>query len=196
MALLGHPIYALGVDQSSLIPAFGKIHDLLKKYQVQLVMAGDTHDFEYYRDDSGGYSAHHFVNGGGGAYLSIGAQLDWPEKDPVRDYALYPSRSDITAKLERETPRWKWPVWWWVRNHRGWPAGVEVLSAVFDFNRAPFYQSFMEIKVEGSANRVRLHLYGVNGRLSWRDLTLSGQVMPPGASPDDPVEFVIPMNRQ
>ncbi len=69
-----------------------------------------------------------------------------------------------------------------------------MLSAVFDFNRAPFFQSFMEIKVEGSQNRVRLLLYGANGPLHWRDLQLGGEAMPPDASPDDAVEFTLPMS--
>ena len=46
-------------------------------------MAGDTHDFEYYREKIGGgetaRAMHHFVNGGGGAYLSIGTALDFPK---------------------------------------------------------------------------------------------------------------------
>ena len=41
-------------------------------------MAGDTHDLEYYRElpqNGDGHTMHHFVNGGGGAYLSIGAAM-------------------------------------------------------------------------------------------------------------------------
>ena len=42
-------------------------------------MAGDTHVFEYYvdyvPDIAGSRPVHHFVNGGGGAYLSIGGAL-------------------------------------------------------------------------------------------------------------------------
>jgi len=34
---------------------------------------------------------HHFVNGGGGAYLSIGTALDFPKQPPVADWAFYPS---------------------------------------------------------------------------------------------------------
>ena len=50
-------------------------------------MAGDTHDFEYYREEynsgDGPRAMHHFVNGGGGAYLSIGTALDWPAAAPL-----------------------------------------------------------------------------------------------------------------
>ena len=40
-------------------------------------MAGDTHDFEVYKevDQAQGRPTYHFVNGGGGAYLSIGTAL-------------------------------------------------------------------------------------------------------------------------
>ena len=43
-------------------------------------MAGDTHDLEYYAEPASGTApaVHHFVNGGGGAYLSFGVRLDWP----------------------------------------------------------------------------------------------------------------------
>ena len=41
-------------------------------------MAGDTHDLEYYIEpaqDSETGTMYHFVNGGGGAYLSIGTAM-------------------------------------------------------------------------------------------------------------------------
>ena len=66
-------------------------------------MAGDTHDFEYYKEIGGGDSKnvmHHFVNGGGGAYLSIGTALDFPEPAAVTDWAFYP-RTDPTASQAR-----------------------------------------------------------------------------------------------
>ena len=197
MVLLGHPLFAGGQAQGPGDPPFGELHDLLRKYEIPLVMAGDTHDFEYYREVYGAAGAtkvmHHFVNGGGGAYLSIGTALDWPTQPPVADWAFYPSTAAVKAKLDAETPAWKRPLWWWVRSFNAWPASPEMLSGVFDFNHAPFFQSFMEVRVEGSARRVRLLLYGVHGLLRWRDLQSGGQVVPGGRGPEDPVEFVIPM---
>ena len=115
------------------------------------MMAGDTHDFEYYRDARQRRSrSHHFVNGGGGAYLSIGTALDWPDRAVFSDYAFYPRTDALRAKLDAETPFWKWPAWWWVRRFGAWPFSVEALSAAFDFNRAPYFQSFMEVRVERS----------------------------------------------
>jgi uncharacterized membrane protein HdeD (DUF308 family) len=195
MVILGHPLYAGGAYQGA-DEAFGAIHRLLREARVPIVMAGDTHDFEYYReryDTPGGSRVmHHFVNGGGGAYLSIGTALAWPAAAPVPDWAFYPSPDAVRAKLDSETSRWKWPVWWWIKRFGAWPVSVESLSGAFDFNRAPFFQSFMEIRVEGSQGRVRLILHGVRGPLRWRDLRTGGAVPPPGASLEDPAEWTVP----
>jgi uncharacterized membrane protein HdeD (DUF308 family) len=197
MVILGHPLFVGGAYQGDADEDFDAIHRLLRRYRVPLVMAGDTHDFEYYRetyeDSAGAGTMHHFVNGGGGAYLSIGTALDWPATVPVRDWAYYPSTAAVRAKLDAETGAWKWPVWWWIKRFGGWPLSVEALSGMFDFNRAPFFQSFVEVRVEGSARRVRLVLQGVRGPLRWRDLDSSGTVSPRGSSPDDPAEWVLPM---
>ena len=93
----------------------------------------------------------------------------------------------------RETPFWKWPAWWWIRRNGAWPFSVEALSAVFDFNRAPFFQSFAEVRVERSRNRVVFAVFGVDGPLRWRDLQIGGAVMPAGQSSDDAVEIVVPL---
>ena len=197
MAVLGHPLYAGGFYQGDSDPSFSEIHRLLKDHGAAVVMAGDTHDFEYYHEQWGSPAEprdmHHFVNGGGGAYLSIGTALDWPSVPPVPDYAFYPGTTAVAAKLQAETPPWKRPVWWWVRYLNAWPVSVETLSGVFDFNRAPFFQSFMEVRVEGSANCVRLILHGPHGPLRWSDLQRGGAVPPEPGNVDAPAEFVAPM---
>ena len=206
MAIVGHPQIAGGHDIPQVAEggdvadssaSFAALYQLLAKHNVRIAMAGDTHDFEYYRENiSGGDGArvmHHFVNGGGGAYLSIGTALDFPEQPPVADWAFYPRTDRLRAKLDAETPLWKQPFWYWIKWFNAWPFSVEALSGVFDFNRAPFFQSFMEVRVERSKKRVVLVLNGVDGPLRWRDLQLGGAVMPPGTTTDDPVEFVVPM---
>jgi 3',5'-cyclic AMP phosphodiesterase CpdA len=197
MVLLGHPLFAGGYAQAPGDPQFDEIHHLLRRYEVPLVMAGDTHDFEYYRERYGGREGsavmHHVVNGGGGAYLSVGTALDWPPQPPVADWAFYPSSAAMMAKLDRETAAWKRPLWWWVKYLGAWPSSAETLSGMFDFNRAPFFQSFAEVRVEGSADRVRVLMHGVHGPLRWRDLERGGQVVPEGRSLDDPVDFVVPL---
>jgi uncharacterized membrane protein HdeD (DUF308 family)/3',5'-cyclic AMP phosphodiesterase CpdA len=192
MAIIGHPFYAAGRSQLG-DGSFQEVHDLLRARGVRVMMAGDTHDFEYYRDAQSGDALHYFVNGGGGAYLSIGTALDWPEHSAVSDYAFYPRTDAVAMKLDAETPFWKWPAWWWARRFGAWPFSVEALSAVFDFNRAPFFQSFVEVRVERSHRRVVFAVIGVDGPLRWRDLQIGGREGIDSRAGDDPVEIVVPM---
>lgn len=191
MAVMGHPFYAAGRSQLE-AASFRELHDLLRSRGVRVMMAGDTHDFEYYAagQDNG---AHYFVNGGGGAYLSIGTALDWPERPALGAYAFYPRTDAVSAKLDAETPFWKWPAWWWVKRFGAWPFSVEALSAVFDFNRAPFFQSFVEVRVERSRNRVVFAVIGVDGPLRGRDIQAGGWGDPAGLAGDAPVEIAVPM---
>ena len=189
MAILGHPFFAAGRSQID-AEGFKALHELLTSHNVRVMMAGDTHDLEYYRADR----SHYFVNGGGGAYLSIGTALNWPEHGAMGDFMFYPRTDAVSAKLDAETPFWKWPAWWWIRRHGAWPFSVEALSAVFDFNRAPFFQSFVEVRVERSNDRVVFAFYGVDGPLRWRDVQTGGTVMPAGRSGDDLAEIAMPLS--
>ena len=206
MAIVGHPLFAGGRglppiaedhDVSESSDNFAALYSLLAKHKVKIAMAGDTHDFEYYREKirgNGGQVMHHFVNGGGGAYLSIGTALDFPKQPAVGDWAFYPRTDRLHAKMDAETPMWKQPFWYWIKWFNAWPFHVEALSGVFDFNRAPFFQSFLEVRVERSRRSVVLVLNGVHGPLQWRDLQTSGTVAPADATLDDPVEFIVPMD--
>ena len=49
-------------------------------------------------------AVHHFVNGGGGAYLSFGTALSWPAAVPTADWAHYPNRQAVADKIEAHTP--------------------------------------------------------------------------------------------
>jgi hypothetical protein len=193
MVIPGHPLYAGGRYQGQSEKAFAAMHQLFREHGVEMVMAGDTHYFEYYREryESGGQNRimHHFVNGGGGAYLSVGTALAWPREPPVPDCAFYPRLDAVVDKLNRQTPGWKQPLWFWVRRLGAWPSTPEGMAAAFDFNRAPFFQSFVEVRVEGATGTVRLIPHGVHGPLRWRDLQRYGQVLPSGRSEDDVVEF-------
>jgi hypothetical protein len=175
------------------------LYAVLERAGVQVVMAGDTHAFEYYLQEADqGQSErpmHYFVNGGGGAYLSIGGALAWPEMAPTKEWAFYPGTEAIHAKLDAETPAWKWPFWFWIKRFGAWPLSIETLSSMFDFNHAPFYQSFIEVRVERSKDRIVFALEGANGPVRWRDLDIS-----PGrglnGKPDDPVEIVVKLTAQ
>jgi Calcineurin-like phosphoesterase/Short repeat of unknown function (DUF308) len=209
MAIVGHPRIAggrdlpptaEGHDVSESSGNFAALYRLLARHNVRIAMAGDTHDFEYYREKIGGNGAtqimHHFVNGGGGAYLSIGTALDFPQQPAVADWAYYPRTDRLRAKMDAEMPLWKQPFWYWIKWFNAWPFHIEALSGLFDFNRAPFFQSFMEVRVERSKRRVVLALNGVHGPLQWRDLQTGGTVLLPGGSLDDPVEFIVHIDRE
>jgi hypothetical protein len=194
MALLGHPFYAIGEYQGNMNPEFARLHQLLKDYKVPLVMAGDTHDLEYYIEtpkNNNEQVMHHFVNGGGGAYLSIGAAMAKPQTIVTKEYAFYPSKNPLVKKIEENTVWYKYPAWLWTDRLGGWPFSAEWLSAMFDYNVAPFFQSFMEIKVERSQKRIRLIPYTNNGRLKWSDMTSTTGARPMSASSDDMAEWVI-----
>ena len=83
---------------------FAALYDLLTRSGVAVAMAGDTHDFEYYRQpvgqDTGAGVVHHFVNGGGGASLSIGTALDFARSPAVQDSAFYPSGTALRARSQ------------------------------------------------------------------------------------------------
>ena len=111
------------------------------------------------------------------------------EEPAVGDWAFYPRTDRLRDKMDAEMPLWKQPFWYWIKWFKAWPFSVEALSGLFDFNHAPFFQSFMEVRVERSKKRVVLILNGVDGPLRWRDLQTGGALFPAGASPDDPVEL-------
>ena len=138
---------------------------------------------------------HHFVNGGGGAYLSFGTALAWPDDAGDADWALLsddPTRSRTRSWRRRRCGS--------ARSGGGpselgaWPFSAEWLSAAFDYNVAPFFQSFVEVRVEPSAGRVRLLPWGVHGRLRWSDLVTSPGLRPDGVRPESPVEWTLPLS--
>lgn len=197
MAVLGHPFYAGGHDTVREGEPFAEVRQLLRDHGVTIVMAGDTHDFEYYPETGGTPPVvHHFVNGGGGAYLSFGTALAWPARPATSEWAFYPTTADVRGKINETTPWWKQPLWWWTDRFNAWPFSAEWLSAAFDVNAAPFFQSFVEVIVEPSANRVRLLPHGIHGRLRWSDLQRSPGLVPPGTPADAFAEWVVEMPEQ
>ena len=179
MAILGHPFYAGGNAQTDGYEDFAALKQLLLEHDVAIVMAGDTHDLEYYVEPRPqGGATHHVVNGGGGAYLSFGTSLAWPSKPASPDWAFYPDTTAVTAKIEADTPLWKRPAWWWTRQFGAWPVSAEWLSAMFDYNVAPFFQSFVEVRVEPSANRFSSDptVFAAGSRgVTWRHQRRSGR---------------------
>ncbi len=102
MAVLGHPFYAGGQYTATGHEGFTRVHDLLKRHGVPIVMAGDTHDLEYYAESQPGTAGppvHHFVNGGGGAYLSFGTALAWPTTPAASRWGFYPRTDQVRSKI-------------------------------------------------------------------------------------------------
>ena len=104
MAVLGHPFYAGGHDTVGESEGFAALRRLLREHGVAVVMAGDTHDLEYYAERAAGSSqtTHHFVNGGGGAYLSFGTALAWPAPAATTEWAFYPATAQVRSKNRRD----------------------------------------------------------------------------------------------
>ena len=100
----------------------------------------------------------------------------------MQECGFYPRADALTASLDARTPAWKRPLWLWVKHLGAWPSSPEAVASAFDYDRAPFFQSFMEVRVEGSTNTVRFWLYGANGRLRWRDLHVQDDRIPERAS--------------
>ena len=195
MAVLGHPFFAGGHDVARDDDEFMAVRDLLRAHGVSIVMAGDTHDLEYYEEpvhlESRPFTIHHWVNGGGGAYLSFGTALAWPSQPDLATWSHYPNQRDVVEKIQRYTPFWKWPAWVWTRRFGAWPSSAEWLSAMFDYNVAPFFQSFVVVTVNPAARSIALRPWGVHGPLTWKDFDRSTSAMPNGAAPDDAVAWVV-----
>jgi uncharacterized membrane protein HdeD (DUF308 family)/3',5'-cyclic AMP phosphodiesterase CpdA len=95
MVILGHPLFAGGHYLAQDDEPFEQIHARLRAHRVPVVMAGDTHDLEYYVDRDHGSPMYHVVNGGGGAYLSFGTALAWPARAAQPGWAFCPSRKAV-----------------------------------------------------------------------------------------------------
>jgi hypothetical protein len=217
MVILGHPLFTAGHYQgdadklagewtpplrSPLAPGsdvepFTAIHRLLRQEQVEVVMAGDMHYFEHYQEfyeaDGHKRTMNHFVNGGGGAYMVVGLPFDWPQTPDAPVWTYFPRKDAVTEKLDAQTPIWKMPLWLWVREFSAWPFSGYIMSAAFDHNKAPYFQSFVEVQVLGSKNEVRFLPHGANGRLRWRELENYQALMPPDKTGEDQVEFIVKM---
>jgi hypothetical protein len=62
---------------------------------------------------------------------------------------------------------------------------------MFDYNVAPFFQSFVVVTVDPAARRITLRPWGIDGPLTWNDFDRSTSVVPPGAAPDRVVEWLV-----
>jgi hypothetical protein len=135
---------------------------------------------------------HHFVNGGGGAYLSIGTALDFPKLPDVADWAFYPRADRLREKMDAEMPIWKQPFRYWIPGRsvsRRYP-GCSILTMLHSS------RALCKCESNDPKKRMVLILNGVDGPLRWRDLQIGGAWFPTGSSLSDPVEFIVPMDRE
>lgn len=111
VVLVGNPLYVNGefagskeatetraVPRRSYSPR--ELYELLRRYQVDVVMGGDTHAYERYAvryaDEQGQWHVmHHIVNGGGGAYLTQPMDAGWLDFNRQRKPPLSLSRRSI-----------------------------------------------------------------------------------------------------
>ena len=209
MAIVGHPRFAGGHDTLPIAKAttssdsadnFAALYRLLASSNVRIAMAGDTHDFEYYREKIGGGGAarvmHHFVNGGGGAYLSIGTALDFPEHAArgrlgILSEDRQPSRQDGGRDAAMEAAVLVWIKWF-----NGWPFSVEACPACSISTMRPSSRASWRCESERSKKRVVFVLNGVEARCAGETCKPVSALFPAGARPDDPVEFIVLMNGQ
>ena len=197
MAILGHPFFAGGHDVARGDPEFMAVRNLLRAHGVRVVMAGDTHDLEYYEEPvTGRHGTVHRAPLGERrrrslSELRIGAGVAGAARP--RDVG---ATIRITAMSSRRfaiyTPWWKWPAWVWTRSFGAWPSSAEWLSAMFDYNVAPFFQSFVVVTVDPAARRITIRPWGIHGPLTWKDFDRSPSVLPAGTPLDGVVEWVVP----
>ena len=198
MAILGHPLYAGGDDMAAGQRRISRaLQRLLREHGVTIVMAGDTHDFEYYAEPARRPRAavHHFVNGGGGAYLSFGTALAWPAA--AADAPTGPSTRAATQVVDKIEAR---------------HAVVEAAGVVVD-EAARRVAVLGRVAVGGLRLQRRAVLpelrrgprravdavasallpYGIHGRLRWRDLSISAVLSASAGTTTISAEWVVPM---
>ena len=124
MAVLGHPFFAGGHDVARDDEEFMALRDLLRAHGVRIVMAGDTHDLEYYEEQVTGEkgAVHHSPLGErrrrSVSELRIGTRLAGPAGPRAVGLLSEPAATSSTRSA-RYTPWWKWPAWVWTRKVRG-----------------------------------------------------------------------------
>ena len=217
MVILGHPLFTAGHYQGDVDHLTGEwtpplrsplaagaetepytaIHRLLREHQVEVVMAGDMHLFEHYREpyEAEGKSRmmHHLRERRRRRLRVRRRPLRLARTPDAPVWTYYPRKDAIIDKLDAQTPFWKMPLWLWVKHYSGWPFSGYIMSAAFDHNKAPFFQSFVEVQVHNSKDEVRFLPHDANGRLRWRELENYRVLIPEGKNEDDLVEFIIKM---
>jgi hypothetical protein len=61
---------------------------------------------------------------------------------------------------------------------------------MFDYNVAPFFQSFVVVTVDPVSRRITIRPWGINGPLTWKNFDRSAS-LPAGGSLDRVVEWLV-----
>jgi hypothetical protein len=178
VVVLSEPLYVNGAfaagDQAR------SIYELLRRYETHVVMGGDTHSYQHYEvkyitHKGTSHRAHHFVNGGGGAYLSAPVDLNWHTptgmtpleqrfvyRDPDHDIVdqvllktIFPSAKELRAKFTGQTEGWALRRWLVGREPGLLSRG---LTNALDHDRSPLLQSFVTLSMAHTAAGWRLRV--------------------------------------
>jgi hypothetical protein len=169
MAVVGHPFYAGGHDTTEGDPAFTSLKELLLRRGVTIAMAGDTHDFEYYANAAPpGSPTVHYVRRW--ERISFGTSLASPARANGAGREPRPSRAGSTHSRRCGNDRRGGG-----HSTRRVAFSAEWLSAP-STQRGAILSELRRVKVERSANCVRVIPYGVHGRLTWRDVAASDRL--------------------
>ena len=177
--VLSEPLYVDGAFADG--DDMRRIYEVLRRYQTDVVMGGDTHSYQHYEvryiTDGSPHIAHHFVNGGGGAYLSAPVDLNWHTPtgltplesrfvyrddeheivDRVILKSIFPTARELRAKFTGESTSEDWRL-------RRTLLGLESrllergYTNALDHDRAPLLQSFVTLSMAQTTAGWRLRV--------------------------------------
>ena len=190
MAVLGHPFFAGGHDVSSGDEEFMALRELLRAHDVRIVMAGDTHDLEYYREAVAGDAGHvrdaplGERRGRRLPELRYGAGVAGATGDGGLG-VLPESAPEVVEKIDRVHAVVEMAgVGLDADGSARGPRQPEWLSAMFDYNVAPFFQSFVVVTVDPAARRSSSGRGASTARSPGAISTARTTLMPLGVTPD------------
>ena len=198
MAIVGHPKFAAGRrHKRGTMPNSRNSMPRSNAPACEVMMAGDTHAFEYY---VGGVrrARHRASRPSFRQWRRRRLSQHWRRARLARR-SFRPRPGPSIQAQKQSAPSWmprRRPGS--SRSGNGSSASAPGRSrsrrcrACSTSTSAPFYQSFMEVRVERSKNRVVFLLHGANGPVRWRDLHVSARWQLSGP-PDEPVQFIVEM---
>ena len=179
MAVVGHPFYAGGHDATEGDAAFTSLKELVASSRRHDRDGGRHHDFDALRQRGARWIADSSLltsSTAAGERISASGRRSPGRRAHQRATGRTTDRRGRHRQDRRDARRGG-------SGRRGGGRGASPRGRsrpngsrrCFDYNVAPFFQSFVEVKVERSANRVRVIPYGVHGRLTWGEVAVVGK---------------------